>query len=115
MVKIGLKDIELYAYHGIYDFEKEKGGKYLVNIEVGIDEIQNPNDLNASINYEWLLEVVKKEMSIPTPLLEEVAYRIKDRIWQDKRIVKYSIAIEKLQPPFPNQIVKSSYVCLISD
>lgn len=114
MVKIGLKDIELYAYHGVYDFERDQGGKYLVNIETTIDEIENPSDLNASINYEWLLEIVVAEMSKPTPLLEEVAYRIKDKLLLDARIKKYFIEIKKLQPPFPDQIVKASYVCLHS-
>ena len=37
---IGLEGMEFYAHHGVYDEEREKGGKYLVDVFVYTDATQ---------------------------------------------------------------------------
>ncbi|MFN4082680.1 MAG: dihydroneopterin aldolase [Bacteroidia bacterium] len=97
-----LENVKFYAYHGIYNFEKEKGGEFVVNvyIEEEIDLNKNLNDLNSLINYEKLFEIVKDEMENTKNLIEEVAsvilQRISHLLIDKKAIIK--VKIDKINP-----------------
>ncbi|MCQ2520396.1 MAG: 2-amino-4-hydroxy-6-hydroxymethyldihydropteridine diphosphokinase [Lachnospiraceae bacterium] len=53
MDKIKIFGLKLYSYHGCFDFEKEKGQEFLVDItiEKDLDKAESSDDLNNTVNY----------------------------------------------------------------
>lgn len=63
MDKICIKDLEVYANHGVFPEEKKLGQKFLISIELFIDlyDAGISDDLNKTINYGLLCEQVEIE------------------------------------------------------
>ncbi|NML21941.1 dihydroneopterin aldolase [Pseudoflavitalea sp. G-6-1-2] len=104
MVSIELQNLQLHAYHGLYDGEKKTGSPYEVNVKVSYDEGNAQfDDIRNTINYVEVFEIVKRCMAVPTPLLEKVAEgiirRIKHQYPFSKEVI---ISIYKLEPPIEN-------------
>ena len=76
--KILLKDLKFFAYHGVLEQERVVGAYYIINIGVGTDfsRAMETDELEATISYAEVYEVVKAEMAVPSKLLEHVAGRI---------------------------------------
>ena len=67
MITIELNDLEFYAYHGVYDEEKEKGNTFIVNLEVTgeFDEAIKKDELTGTIDYEELDEPTTFRLTFP--------------------------------------------------
>ena len=100
---IELKDVELYAYHGVGEAERITGGRYLVNVKVAFEEGNvSFTDLRETINYAVLFDIVRQRMAIPSALLESVATDILREIKQQFNMVnEIECSIYKLQAPIP--------------
>ena len=103
MVVVKLDQLKLHAFHGVYTGEPVVGGDFEVNLEVAYDEGGAGFDnLDDTISYVELLDLVNARMKVPTPLLEKVARLILDDIYLRYPFIKSSrISIIKLQPPIP--------------
>lgn len=107
---IGLRDLEVFAYHGYYPEERAKGNTFIINVQVTLNSWPDTNDeLNNTLNYEELYQICMDEMKITCKLLETVAVRIANEITSRYDIAGGSIKIEKCQPPLEAKI-KSSFV-----
>lgn len=73
-----LENVRLYAYHGVGEQERIVGNHYLINLKIKINVIDavRSDSLEDTISYADVFEMVKKEMAIPSKLLEHVAGRI---------------------------------------
>jgi len=83
------------------------GGEYLVNAIVEIDTSQaEQNDLlKSTVDYVSVYNVLKKEMSIPSKLLEVVLERIIEGIKKiDDNIDSVDVSIKKLSPPIGGNV-----------
>ena len=83
------------------------GGEYLVNAIVEIDTSQaEQNDLlQSTVDYVSVYNVLKKEMSIPSKLLEVVLERIIEEIKKiDDNIDSVDVSIKKLSPPIGGNV-----------
>lgn len=117
MITIELNDLEFYAYHGVYDEEKEKGNTFIVNLQVTgeFDQAINEDKLTGTIDYEELFALVQQEMSVPSNLLEHVVGRIGLAIRQRfPEIKSIAISLEKLNPPIGGNL-KSTRITLSED
>lgn len=78
-----LKDVRLFAYHGVLAQERAVGAYFNVtlHIQTDISRAMATDELNGTISYADVYEVVKEEMAIPSALLEHVAGRICDAIF----------------------------------
>lgn len=101
MIAIELHNVRLHAFHGIYEGEENIGNEYVINLDVVYDEgISDFDDINTTISYADLYEIVKQRMLIPTGLLEKVCESIIRKIKHQYPFVKeISLAIHKLQAP----------------
>ena len=105
MEKIGiieLEGMEFKAYHGCLDQEKVRGNLFTVDFrgELNLGAAAESDNLNDTLNYGEIYEVVADEMSIPSELLENVAGRIVKAI--EKRfpqLVAFSVRVSKRKPP----------------
>ncbi len=83
------------------------GGEYLVNAIVEIDTSRaEQNDLlESTVDYVSVYNVLKKEMSIPSKLLEVVLERIIEGIKKiDDNIDSVDVSIKKLSPPIGGNV-----------
>ena len=83
------------------------GGEYLVNAIVGIDTSRaEQNDLlESTVDYVSIYNVLKKEMSVPSKLLEVVLERIIEGIKKiDDNIDSVDVSIKKLSPPIGGNV-----------
>lgn len=101
MISIELVDLELYAFHGVFEGEEKVGNPYRINLSVKFEPRDNDfNSINDTINYEELHRIVKQRMQIPTPLLEKICVNIIRHIKHQYPFVKeVDLSIRKLQPP----------------
>ncbi|MBQ9191249.1 MAG: dihydroneopterin aldolase [Bacteroidaceae bacterium] len=76
--KIILKDIRLFAHHGVLPQERVVGAYFILNLCIRTDfsRALTSDDLAGTISYADIYEVVKAEMAVPSQLLEHVAGRI---------------------------------------
>ena len=111
MGQIILNDIRIYAFHGCLDEEKKIGSDYIVNLEVETDMVKpsNSDDINDAVDYVSLNAIVKKEMSIRSKLLENVAKRIMDKIYEEyPNIELITISVSKQNPPIGGDVKEVS-------
>lgn len=114
MISIELNDLEFYAYHGVYEEEKEKGNTFIVNLKVTgeFDRAVREDDIAGTIDYEKLFDLVRREMEIPSNLLEHVVGRIRTSIKKVfPEIQSIAISLEKLNPPIGGNL-KSTRITL---
>ena len=76
--KIILKDIRIFAHHGVLPQERTVGAYFILNLSVQTDFSRAllTDDLDGTISYADLFDLVKVEMATPSRLLEHVAGRI---------------------------------------
>ena len=97
--KILIKDLVLNMLVGIHNFEKKKKQRVRFNLVINIDQnlIPNDKDLKSIVNYE---QVIKTIMRITSrrhyPLLETLAEKIFLKLFENLRIKKILLRIEKL-------------------
>ena len=105
MNKIGiieLEGMEFKAYHGCLEQEKVRGNSFTVDFrgELDLSAAAESDNLNDTLNYAAIYEIVSYEMSIPSELLENVAGRIVKAIEQSyPQLLRFSVRVSKKRPP----------------
>ncbi len=99
---IELNNIHFYAYHGALPQENKVGAWYTLNLRATInnlDSIANDN-LDATVNYAEVYEVICNEMKIPSQLMEHVCGRILKELFNKyDSIEEIEISLSKDTPP----------------
>ena len=99
---IYINDLRFHAFHGVMPQERLTGNDYSVDLRVGYDvsSAMLSDDVNDTVNYATLFEIVRQEMSVPSQLVERVAYRIADRISRRyPDVTRMDVRVTKLNPP----------------
>lgn len=108
---IELDDMVFYAYHGCYKEERLIGNKFLVNLRISADLEKSAasDSIEDTLNYQLAYEIVKKEMNVKSHLLEHIAGRILDNLY-DKfpEINEATVKVSKMNPPMGGQMEKVS-------
>lgn len=103
--------MEFRAPHGCYDLEKVVGNRYHIDLkmEVEIGDAAERDDLLKSVNYLSVYELVAEEVQVPSDILENVAWRILERIHSAfPQIVTSTVKVSKLAPPLGGKVEKVS-------
>ena len=104
---IKVKNIRVFAFHGCLKEETKIGSDYRVDLEVKADlQTSAKTDLlSDTVDYVFLNKVIREEMNKPSHLLETVAKRILNRIFnEDKLVTKTTVWISKLNPPIGGDV-----------
>ncbi|WP_457615949.1 dihydroneopterin aldolase [Lutibacter sp.] len=107
MGTIKVKNIRVYAYHGCLVEEGKIGSDYRVDLTVkaNLSKSSKTDNLADTVDYVHLNSIVKEEMAIRSKLLETVAKRILDRIFNEIELVqKGKVAVSKLNPPIGGNV-----------
>ena len=97
--KVLIKDLELKMLIGIHNFEKNKKQRVRFNLVINIDQnlFPNDNDLKSIVNYEQVIKTIKRITAKKHyPLLETLAEKIFSKLFENLRIKKILLRIEKL-------------------
>lgn len=99
---IEIKDLRIFAYHGVYPEERILGNRYLIDVmlKADISQAVTSDNLEDTINYAEVVSIVQNEMQETSLLLEHVAGRILKKIllrWS--QVSEASLKIAKQSPP----------------
>tara|TARA_Y100001970_G_scaffold263207_1_gene348426 strand:+ start:1177 stop:1581 length:405 start_codon:yes stop_codon:yes gene_type:complete len=97
--KVLIKDLILKILVGIHNFEKKKKQRVKFNLVINVDPnlVPDDNDLKSIINYEQVVNIIKKiTYKKHIPLLETLAEQIFSKLFENFRIKKILLRIEKL-------------------
>lgn len=107
MSYISIDNMKFYAFHGCFSEEQKIGTYFTVNVRMETDtsQAQKSDDLNHTVNYLAVYQVVKREMMIPSHLLEHVADRIGNSILEEFPSVENAVVkVSKMNPPLGGQM-----------
>ena len=99
---IFINDLRLYAYHGVMPQERKVGGWFTVSISIAYNFSQAmvSDMVTDTISYADICEDIKKEMVVPSQLLEHVAGRIAKTLFSKyPKIESVNLKIVKENPP----------------
>ena len=114
---ISLSGLRFYAYHGAEPQEAVVGGWYTVDITLKTDATAAilKDDLNGTVNYAQVTDVVKQQMQIRSALLEHVAGRIAGSILNlFPAVDSVTVIISKLNPPVGAPCSAASFTLAVS-
>lgn len=98
-MKIFLKSMEFYAYHGAQKEEKILGQRFLVDIEYEIDNPEK-DELEYTVDYTEIYNETKNIIeNFNFKLLETLTNEIALKIFEDKRIKSVVVRVVKTSPP----------------
>ena len=99
---IEVKEARFYAFHGVLPQERRVGGWFTVTLRVGYDwsRAAETDDVADTLNYANLYALVKREMAVPSKLLEHVAGRISKAIEKVfPQVTSIDLTLIKANPP----------------
>lgn len=99
---ISLSGLRFYAFHGVDPQETVVGGWYSVDVDIETDSqlAVRSDDLNGTVNYALIADVIKRQMQIRSALLEHVAGRIAQSLLDSfAGILKLTVTVRKEHPP----------------
>ena len=66
MDKIIIKGLEVFAHHGVYENEKSKGQKFVINAEFEVDTLTASlsDDIEDTLDYAKVCEFIKDYMVV---------------------------------------------------
>ena len=106
-MKITLHEMRFYAYHGVFAQEQRVGNHFIVELSFWADiaESLHRDELEETISYADVYEVIKAEMTIPSRLLEHVIGRISEQLFATfPRMQRIALTLSKCNPPFPGEV-----------
>lgn len=104
---IKVENIRVFAHHGCLKEETKIGSDYRVDLKIkaNLQTSAKTDDLSDTVDYVFLNRIVREEMLKPSKLLETVAKRILNRIFnEDKLVDKATICVSKLNPPIGGDV-----------
>ncbi len=102
-----LENMEFHAFHGCLEHEKTLGNTFIVSLslELNTDLAGQTDNLEHTLNYQLVYDVVKREMEIPSKLIEHVGQRILDSVSTEfPQIKEVRVRLSKLNPPLGGKV-----------
>ena len=102
-----LNNLSFYSYHGVAPQERIVGNEFTISLKLKVD-ISKPahtDDLSNTVSYADVYETVKKQMAIPSKLLEHAAMSIVKKLFADFALIEeIDIILLKRNPPMGSDI-----------
>ena len=97
-----LRNVRFYAFHGVLPQERQVGGDFLLSLRVGypLAGAMVSDEVGDTLNYATLYTLAKREMDVPSQLLEHVAGRIVNAITAAfPAVTSVDLELTKQNPP----------------
>lgn len=103
--RIELTGLECFGHHGVFDFEKEQGQPFIVDVTCWMDftTAGNSDDLSDTVDYGALALLVADVVEGPSKdLIETVATEAADKIMESfETLHAVEVTIHKPKAPIP--------------
>lgn len=106
---IALKDVRFFSPIGFYEEEQVLGNEFYVDLVVSLP-FQNPDseNLDNTINYEGLYQILIEVMGPARKLLESAAEDVLNKVLERYAEVQHvTVEIRKMNPPFGGDLARS--------
>ena len=100
--RLAVRGIEVFAHHGVFDFERREGQRFSVDLVLGMDTrpAARSDDLRDTVDYGTLVMSVKDAIETdPVDLVETLAQRIADICLKDGRVQWTEVTVHKPEAP----------------
>ena len=101
---IYLNDLVFNGFHGVYAAEKKIGNTFKVDVRIQFTPTTKTiEQLDQTIDYVHVYQLIQNIMAIPTPLLETLVGKIADQILAEHSIAEsvfVKITKQQLAIPF---------------
>ena len=108
---IELRDVHLFAHHGVMQQEREIGAWFTIDIklEIGDYSCSESDRIDGTVSYADVYEILCNEMKQPSQLLENVCNRISKRLYEKfEQITAIDITLCKDTPPMGGDRLKAA-------
>jgi len=113
---IKVQGIRVYAYHGCLEEEALIGSEYIVDVVLNADfkEASLKDDLDLTVDYVRVYEIVKNEMAVRSKLIEHVGKRIYDKLISEFKILNTAeVSVTKINPPVNGTVERVSVIITV--
>lgn len=106
-----LNKVRFHANHGVLPQERATGGEFVVSLKAKylFEKAIESDNVEDTLNYAELFDIINKEMQKPSCLLEHVAGRIGKSIFEAMPSVRsVDVSVAKINPPICGDIGSAS-------
>ena len=99
---IRIERLRVRAFHGVLPQERQVGGDFVVTLRIGYpwQQAMESDDVADTLDYAAVYRLVRREMAVPSQLLEHVAGRIVQALLhQYPQITSIDLWLTKVTPP----------------
>lgn len=99
---VTLTGLEVFAHHGVFDFERERGQRFLIDVEAAVNlaPAADGDDLSHTVHYGELAEaVVAAVQRDPVDLIETVAERVAQTTLSFAGVAAARVTVHKPDAP----------------
>lgn len=105
--KILLRNMMFYAFHGVFEYEREQGQRFYVDVELNTDTTKAgaSDDLKYAVDYTTVYQKVKEVVETNRfKLLETLANTLTNELLKFDGVNYVTVRIRKPAVPVPGQI-----------
>ncbi len=102
MSTIAIEGMEFFSYHGHFEEEMVIGTHFVLDLyfETDTSKAEKSDNLEDTVNYLSVYLTVKKQMKKSSLLIENVARRIVDALFEEyEAIESIKLKFKKINPP----------------
>ncbi|HEX5596252.1 MAG TPA: dihydroneopterin aldolase [Micromonosporaceae bacterium] len=102
---IVLTGLRAHGRHGVYDFEREQGQDFVVDVTLELDlrPAAGSDNVQDTVDYgelaQRLVQIIEGE---PVNLIETLAERLAAACLTDERVTAATVTVHKPQAPIPH-------------
>jgi dihydroneopterin aldolase len=94
-MKVELRGLELYGYHGVHPEERERGQRFLYDVELEVGNRGADDRIENAIDYSKVAQLVREVAEKPYDLLEALATAVADAIEERFRPERLKVRVRK--------------------
>jgi dihydroneopterin aldolase len=97
-----LTGLEVFAHHGVFDFERENGQRFVIDVELALDttDAASGDDLGKTVHYgELAVEISDAVAADPVDLIETLAERVARVVLAHPPVERVTVVVHKPDAP----------------